>query len=127
MPLNLLLLRKLFLTLDGITRRFDPDFNAWLETLAYASGVFASEAVVRTSEHSIPVARPARFLSFRVAHANARGSFREHDCKKFVQIQKYFLAGFGNPCDDPFRSSGIARNPHNENKRSEKTRWPLQF
>src|SRR5208283_5411711 len=47
-PLNLLLLRKSFLTLDGITRQLDPDFNAWLETLAYASGVFASEAVVRT-------------------------------------------------------------------------------
>jgi hypothetical protein len=44
-PLNLLLLRKSFLTLDGITRQLDPDFNAWLETLAYASGVFASEAV----------------------------------------------------------------------------------
>jgi len=25
-----------------------PDFNAWLETLAHASGVFASEAVVRS-------------------------------------------------------------------------------
>ena len=48
MPLNLLLLHKSFLTLDGITRQLDPDFNAWLETLAYASGVFASEAVVRT-------------------------------------------------------------------------------
>jgi ubiquinone biosynthesis protein len=47
-PLNLLLLRKSFLTLDGITRQLDPDFNAWLETLAYASEVFASEAVVRT-------------------------------------------------------------------------------
>ena len=47
-PLNLLLLRKSFLTLDGITRQLDPDFSAWLGTLAYASGVFASEAVVRT-------------------------------------------------------------------------------
>ena len=28
-PLNLLLLRKSFLTLDGITRQLDPDFNAW--------------------------------------------------------------------------------------------------
>jgi len=33
-------------------------------------------------EHSIPVARPTRFLSFRAAHANARGSFRGHDSKK---------------------------------------------
>jgi len=40
--------RKFFLTLDGITRRLDPDFNAWLETLAYASVVFVSEAVVRS-------------------------------------------------------------------------------
>ena len=48
MPLNLLLLRKSFLTLDGITRQLDPDFNAWMETLAYGSGVFASDAVVRT-------------------------------------------------------------------------------
>jgi hypothetical protein len=47
-PLNLLLVRKSDLTLDGITRQLDPDFNAWLETLACASGVFASEAAVRT-------------------------------------------------------------------------------
>jgi len=45
-PLNLLLMRKSFLTLDGITRQLEPDFNAWMETLAYASGVFAREAVV---------------------------------------------------------------------------------
>src|SRR5271165_3746885 len=38
-PLNLLLMRKSFLTLDGITRQLEPDFNAWMETLAYASGV----------------------------------------------------------------------------------------
>jgi hypothetical protein len=38
-PLNLLLPRKSFLTLDGITRQLDPDFNAWLETLAYVSWV----------------------------------------------------------------------------------------
>jgi len=33
-----------------------------------------------------------------------------------VQMQKHLLAGFGNPCDVLFRSSGTARNPHNENK-----------
>ena len=38
-PINLLLPRKSFLTLDGIKRQLDPDFNPWLETLAYASGV----------------------------------------------------------------------------------------
>jgi ubiquinone biosynthesis protein len=47
-PLNLLLLRKSFLTLEGITHQLDPDFNAWLETLAYGAEVFASEATVRT-------------------------------------------------------------------------------
>jgi ubiquinone biosynthesis protein len=47
-PLNLLLLRKSFLALDGITRQLDPDFNAWRETLVYTSGVFLSEAGVRT-------------------------------------------------------------------------------
>jgi predicted unusual protein kinase regulating ubiquinone biosynthesis (AarF/ABC1/UbiB family) len=34
----LLLLGKAFLTLDGIKRQLDPDFGAWLETLAYVSG-----------------------------------------------------------------------------------------
>ena len=53
MPLNLLLLGKAFLTLDGVARQLDPGFNAWLETPAYASEVFASEVVVRTwSIHS---------------------------------------------------------------------------
>ena len=47
-PLNLLLLRKSFLTLDGITRQLDPDFNAWLETVAYTLEVFTSESMVRT-------------------------------------------------------------------------------
>jgi predicted unusual protein kinase regulating ubiquinone biosynthesis (AarF/ABC1/UbiB family) len=87
-PLNLLLLRKSFLTLDGIMRQLDPDFNAWRETLAYASGVFASEAVVRTWSIPFPVAGPARFLSFRATHPNARGSLRRHDPNKFVQMHK---------------------------------------
>jgi len=63
-PLNLLLLRKSFLTLDGITRQLDPDFNAWLETLAYTSEVFASEAVVRTWSIQFPwLDRPAFYRS----------------------------------------------------------------
>ena len=49
-----LLLRKSFLTLDGITRQLDPDFNAWREILAYSSGVFASEAVARTWSIQFP-------------------------------------------------------------------------
>ena len=66
-------------------------------------------------EHSIPVARPARFLSFRATRANARGSFREHD-PKFCADAQHLLTRFGNPCDVLFRSSGITRSPRNENK-----------
>jgi ubiquinone biosynthesis protein len=46
-PLSLLLLRKSFLTLDGITRELDPDFDVWLEAVGYVSEVFASESAVR--------------------------------------------------------------------------------
>jgi hypothetical protein len=100
--LNILLLRKAFLTLDGITRQLDPDFNAWRETLAYACGVFASEAVVRTWSIQFPWFRPARFLSFRAAHANAGGTFRGHDPKKVCAYANNLLARFGNPCDVSF-------------------------
>src|SRR5271166_4740659 len=43
-------------------------------------------------EHSIPVARPARFLSFRATHANARGSSRGHNPKKVCAHAKSLLA-----------------------------------
>src|SRR5271165_5657486 len=103
-----------FLTLDGITRQLHPDFNAWVETLAYASGGVRKRSRRRANlEHSIPVARPTRFLSFWAAHANARRSFRGHD-SKFVQMHKPLLARFGNPCDVPCRGSGIPRSPHKE-------------
>ena len=49
-----------------------PRFHhAWPETLADASEAFATESRRANLEHSISVPRPARFLSFRVAHANA--------------------------------------------------------
>ena len=87
MPLHLLLLRKSFLTLDGITRQLDPDFNAWRETLAYASGVFASEAVVRTWSIQFPwLDRPDFYrsgLPTRTLAAHFAGTIR-----KFVQMQK---------------------------------------
>ena len=114
--LNLLLLRKSFLTLEGITRQLDTDFNAWLETLAYASGVFASEAVVRTWSIQFPwLDRPDFYrsgLPTRTLAAHFAGTIP----KKLVQMQKDLLARFGNPCDVPFRSSGITRSPHNEDK-----------
>ena len=87
-PLNLLLLRKAFLTLEGIARQLDPDFNAWLETLAYASEVFASEAVVRTWSIQFPwLDRPDFYrsgLPTRTLAAHCAGTVR----KKFVQMQK---------------------------------------
>ncbi|HYY27531.1 MAG TPA: AarF/UbiB family protein [Chthoniobacterales bacterium] len=63
-PLDLLLLRKSFLALDGITRQLDPEFSAWRETLAYGAGVFASEAVVRTWSIQFPwIDRPEFYRS----------------------------------------------------------------
>jgi hypothetical protein len=97
-PLNLLLLRKSFLTLDGITRQLDPDFNAWREILAYSSGVFASEAVVRTWSIQFPwLDRPDFYrsgLPTRTLAAHFAGTIL-----KFVQTQKNWLTRLGNPCD----------------------------
>jgi len=91
-PLSLLLLRKSFLTLDGITRQLDPDFNAWLETLAYASEVLASEAVVRTWSLQFPwLDRPDFYrsgLPTRRLAAYLAGTVG----RKFVQMQKIFGA-----------------------------------
>jgi hypothetical protein len=86
-PFNLLLLRKSFLTLDGIARQLDPDFNAWLETLAYASEVFASEAVVRTWSIQFPwLDRPDSYrsgLPTRTLAAHFAGTIG----KRFVRMQ----------------------------------------
>src|SRR5271166_2563965 len=75
-PLNLLLLRKSFLTLDGITRQLDPDFNAWQETLA------------RTWSIQFPwLDRPDFYrsgLPTRTLAAHFAGTMQ----KKFVQMQK---------------------------------------
>src|SRR5271165_2253146 len=88
-PLNLLLLRKSFLTLDGITRQLDPDFNAWQETLAYASEVFASEAVARTWSIQFPwLDRPDFYrsgLTTRTLAAHFAGTMP----KIFVHMQKH--------------------------------------
>ena len=115
-PLNLLLLRKSFLTLDGITRQLDPDFNVWLETLAYASGVFASEAVVRTWSILFPwLDRPDFYrsgLPTRTLAAHFAGTIRNLCFANAKQI----LARFENPCDVPLRSAGITPK-----RRKEKT------
>jgi hypothetical protein len=68
----------------------NPDFNAWLETLATCLRSVCKRSRRANLEHSIaiPVARPARFLSFRTAQANARGLFsRARSETSFVQMQ----------------------------------------
>jgi ubiquinone biosynthesis protein len=62
-PLSLLLLRKSFLTLDGIARHLDPLFSPWRETLIYAAWVLASEAPLRL--WSIPFPWFDRRASYR--------------------------------------------------------------
>jgi ubiquinone biosynthesis protein len=103
-PLNLLLLRKSFLALDGITRQLDPDFNAWLETLAYVSEVFASEAVVRTWSIQFPwIDRPDFYrsgLPTRTLAAHLAGAIQKNLCAN----AKNLLPRLGNPCDVISRS-----------------------
>jgi hypothetical protein len=76
------------------TCQLDPDFNAWLETLAYASGVFASEAVVRTWSVQFPWLDRLDFNRSGAAHANARGSFRGHDPEKGLCICNKLVDAF---------------------------------
>jgi hypothetical protein len=104
------------LTLDGITRQLDPGLNAWLEILAYASEVFASEAVVRTRSTLFPWLDRLDFYRSGAAHANARGSFRGHDPKKVCAHATNLVKRFGNPCDRLLRGLGITRSPHKEKK-----------
>jgi hypothetical protein len=119
-PLNLLLLRKALLTLDGVTRQLDPGFNAWLQTLAYASEVFASEAVVRTWSIQFPWLDRPDFYRFGLPTRSARGSFRGTIRKRVCAYATNLLARFGNPCDVLCRSSGITRSPYKEKKQRKK-------
>jgi ubiquinone biosynthesis protein len=97
-PLDLLLLRKSFLTLDGITRQLDPDFDAWLETLGYGSEVFTSEALFRTWSLPFPwLDRPDLYrsgLSTRRLAAHLVGTIPE-----ICANAQNFLARFRNPWD----------------------------
>jgi hypothetical protein len=94
-PLNLLLLRKSFLTLDGITRQLDPDFDPWLETVAYASEVFASESLVRTWSIPFPWLDQPDFyrsgLPTRTLAAHFVGLIYQKNlcnCKKLVELMR---------------------------------------
>jgi len=87
-PLSLLLLRKSFLTLDGITRELDPDFDAWRETLAYTSGVFASEAVVRSWSLPFPWIDQPDFYRSGLPTRTLTAHFAGTILKSFLQMQK---------------------------------------
>jgi hypothetical protein len=79
----------------------NPDFNAWLETLAHACGVSASEAVVGTWSILYPypwLGRPDFYrsgLPRRTLAAYFAGTIRN----KFCANAKQMLTHFGNPCD----------------------------
>ena len=87
-PLNLLLLRKSFLTLDGITRQLDPDFDPWLETVAYASEVFASESLVRTWSIPFPWLDQPDFYRSGLPTRTLAAHFVGLIYQRFVQMQK---------------------------------------
>jgi hypothetical protein len=91
-PLNLLLLRKSFLTLDAITRQLDPDFNAWLETVAYTSEVFASESLVRTWSIPFPWLDRPDFYRSGLTTRTLTVHLAETIFQKFVHLQKKCLS-----------------------------------
>jgi hypothetical protein len=76
-----LLLRKAFLTLEGITLQLDPSFDPWRETLAYGAWVVASEAPFRAWSIPFPwLDQPAFYrsgLSTRVLAGRLLGICRK--------------------------------------------------
>ena len=80
-PLSLLLLRKAFLTLEGIALQLDPSFDPWRETLTYGAWVIASEAPFRAWSIPFPwLDEPAFYrsgLSTRVLAGRLMGICRK--------------------------------------------------
>jgi ubiquinone biosynthesis protein len=91
-PLNLLLLRKSFLTLDGITRELDPKFDAWLETVVYVSEVLASESMVRAWSIPFPWLDHPDFYRSGLPTRTLATHFGKTIVQKFVQTQKKMLS-----------------------------------
>jgi hypothetical protein len=93
-----------------------PDFNAWLETLAYGSEVFASEAVVRTWSIPFPwLDRPDLYrsgLPTRTLAAHFAGMIGN----RFFAIAKNCLTRFENSCDVPLKAQELPRSLHTEKK-----------
>jgi ubiquinone biosynthesis protein len=98
-PLDLLLLRKSFLTLDGITRQLDPNFNAWLETVAYTSEVFASESVVRTWSIPLPWLDHPDFYRSGLPTRTLADHFGRLIFRKFVHLQKKMVEPMRISCE----------------------------
>jgi len=65
-------------------RQLDPDFNGWLETLAYGSGVFVSEAVVRTWSIPFPWLDRPDFYRSRLPTGTLAAHFAGTIRKEFV-------------------------------------------
>ncbi|MBV8215030.1 MAG: hypothetical protein JOZ08_17625 [Verrucomicrobia bacterium] len=91
-PLNLLLLRKSFLTLDGITRQLHPNFNAWLETVAYVAEVFASESAIRTWSIPFPWLDHPDFYRSALPNRTLATHLAQKICEKYVHLQKKWLS-----------------------------------
>ncbi len=87
-PVSLLLLRKAFLTLDGITRQLDPDFGAWREMLAYGAWMLAGEAPFRAWSLALPWLDQPAFYRSGLPTRKLAGVFFETGLRKFVQTQK---------------------------------------
>ena len=74
---------------------------------AFASTSFAIALQVLTKKAS-------QAEDLRIQSIEGASFFGRTIPKLFVHTQKHLLPRFGNPCDIPFRSSGITRSPHKE-------------
>ena len=88
-------------------RQLDPDFNAWLETFAYASECSPAKPSYE------PRAFDSRGLTGPISivpgwpRERSRLILRARPQKIFAFAQQ-LLTRFGNPCDVVFRSLGIS-------------------
>ena len=87
------------------------------KTLAYASGVFASEAVVRTWSIQFPWLDRPDFYRSGLPTRTLAASFRGHDPQKFCAICTKLVDAFLKSVRCSFRSSGITRSPHKEKEK----------
>ena len=105
---------------EAANLQLDPDFNAWQEILAYASGVFASEAVARTWSIQFPwLDRPNFYrsgLPTRTLVAHFAGTIQNLcKCTRPVGVfRKSVRPSVHKLRNHPERQGGVC----NENKRN---------